>query len=181
MVINLKKITVIKYSNDNSLFGSVLFLLFGIILLTNPGGILKFISYIIGSILILIGIFNIISYHKILKSLNISQKSKLIFGSLLIVLGLFSMLFSSIIETTIRLILGGWIIYSGIIRFIDVLNDKENKISFWGRLIVAILLIICGFYVASTHLIYSMLGLFIIIYAVLDIIGYIFYKKEFQN
>lgn len=181
MVINLKKITIINYSNDNSLFSSILFLLFGIILFTNPGDILKFISYIAGGSLILIGIFNVISYRRTLKKLNIEQKSKLISGVLLMILGLFTILFSSLIETTIRLIFGGWIIYSGIMRLIDVLNNKENKVSFIGRLIVAILLIICGLYVALTDLVYSMIGLFIIIYAILDIIGYIFYKKEFKK
>ena len=178
---NLKKITVINYSNDNSLFSSILFLLFGIILFTNPGGILKFVSYIAGGSLILIGIFNIISYRKMLKKLNIDQKFKLISGALLVILGLFTILFSSLIETTIRLIFGGWIIYSGIIRLIDVLNHKNDMVSFIGRLIVAILLIICGLYVALTNLVYSMIGLFIMIYAILDIIGYIFYKKEFKK
>ncbi len=181
MVISLKKITIINYSNDNSLFSSILFLLFGIILFTNPGDILKFISFIAGGSLILIGIFNVISYRRTLKKLNIEQKSKLISGVLLMILGLFTILFSSLIETTIRLILGGWIIYSGIMRLIDVLNNKENKVSFIGRLIVAILLIICGLYVALTDLVYSMIGLFIIIYAILDIIGYVLYKKEFKK
>ena len=178
MVISLKKITIINYSNDNSLFSSILFLLFGIILFTNPGDILKFISYIAGGSLILIGIFNVISYRRTLKKLNIEQKSKLISGVLLMILGLFTILFSSLIETTIRLIFGGWIIYSGIMRLIDVLNNKENKVSFIGRLIVAILLIICGLYVALTDLVYSMIGLFIIIYAILDIINSFILRKS---
>lgn len=181
MVIKLKKITIINYSNDNSLFSSILFLLFGIVLFTNPGGILRFVSYIAGGSLILIGIFNIISYRKMLKKLNVDQKFKLISGIILIILGLFVILFSSLIETTIRLIFGGWIIYSGIMRLIEVLNNKENTISFIARLIVAILLIICGLYVALTNLVYSMIGLFIIIYAILDIIGYVFYKKDFKK
>lgn len=176
----MKKITVIEYSNDTSLISSILFLIFGIILFTNPSGILNFISYIIGSILIVIGIFNILSYRKLLKKLNIEYKSKLIFGIILIIFGLFVILFSSLIEITFRLICGGWIIYTGIIRLIETLNNKENKISFISRLIVSILLIICGLYVAlDTNLIFSTIGLFIIIYAVLDIIGFIFYKKKF--
>ena len=155
-------------------------IVFGIILFTNPSGILNFISYIVGGILIIIGIFNILSYRKILKKLNIDQKYKLILGVILIIFGLFVILFSSLIEMTIRLICGGWILYSGIIRLIETLNNKENKISFISRLIVSILLIICGLYVALyTNLIFSTIGLFIIIYAILDIVGYIFYKKKF--
>ena len=176
----MKRLTVIEYSNDTSLVSSILFLIFGIILFTNPSGILNFISYIVGGILIIIGIFNILSYRKTLKKLNIDQKYKLISGVILIIFGLFVILFSSLIEMTIRLICGGWILYSGIIRLIETLNNRENKISFISRLIVSILLVICGFYVAiETNLIFSTIGLFIIIYAILEIIGFIFYKKKF--
>ena len=176
----MKEITVIEYSNDTSLISSILFLIFGIILFTNPSGILNFISYIVGGILIIIGIFNILSYRRTLKKLNIEQKYKLVIGVILIIFGLFVMLFSSLIEVTFRLICGGWIIYTGIIRLIQTLNIKENKIQFISHLIIAILLIICGFYVAlETNLIFSTIGLFIILYAVLEIIGFIFYKKKF--
>ena len=176
----MKKITVIEYSNDTSLISSIFFLIFGIILFTNPSGILNFISYIVGGILIIIGIFNILSYRRTLKKLNIEQKYKLVIGVILIIFGLFVMLFSSLIEMTFRLICGGWIIYTGIIRLIQTLNIKENKIQFISHLIIAILLIICGFYVAlETNLIFSTIGLFIILYAVLEIIGFIFYKKKF--
>lgn len=176
----MKEITVIEYSNDTSLISSILFLIFGIILFTNPSGILNFISYIVGGILIIIGIFNILSYRRTLKKLNIEQKYKLVIGVILIIFGLFVMFFSSLIEMTFRLICGGWIIYTGIIRLIQTLNIKENKIQFISHLIIAILLIICGFYVAlETNLIFSTIGLFIILYAVLEIIGFIFYKKKF--
>ena len=174
----MKKITVINYSNENSLISSIIFMIFGIILFTNPGGILRFISYIMGSILIIIGILNILEYKKTLKNLNIELKSKLFVSIFLIILGVIIIIFSSLIETTIRLILGAWIIYSGIIRLIDALNYKTNKISNIVRIIISILLIICGFYVAMTHLFYETIGLFIILYSVLDIIGYIFYKKR---
>lgn len=174
----MKNITVIKYSNDTSLISSMLFLIFGIILFTNPSGILNFISYIAGGILCIIGIFNILSYYKTLKKLNIEYKSKLIFGIILIIFGLFIILFSSLIETTIRLICGGWIIYTGIIRLIEALNIKENKIAFLSGLFISILLIICGFYVAlKTNLILSTIGLFIILYSILDIVGFVLYKK----
>ena len=100
----MKKIQEFVYDKNNSLFNSILFLLLGIILFTNPGGIVKFISYIIGGILIAIGIFNILSYYKTLKKLNIEYTSKLISGIIIIVIGFIVILFSSFIETTIRLV-----------------------------------------------------------------------------
>ena len=171
----MKKITVIE--NKNSLFNSILFLIFGIILFTNPGGIVKFLSYITGGILILIGITNLISYRKILKKLNIEETSKLITGIILIILGLIVILFSSFIETTIRLVFGAWIIYSGVLKLIETISFKSDKVTFYVSLAISILMIICGFYVALTNLAYKMIGLFIMVYSILDIISYVFYKR----
>lgn len=168
-----------KTIQNNTLFSSILFLLFGVILFTNPGGILKFISYIAGSILLLIGIFNILSYYKTLKKLNIEQTSKLISGIIIIILALLVIFLSNFIETTIRLICGGWIIYSGITKLIEALNIKNDKITFYVTLGISILMIICGFYVSlRTNLILSLIGLFIMIYAILEITSYIFSKKK---
>lgn len=175
----MKKIGISNYSEESALVNAILFLIFGIVLFTNPGGIVKFTSYIVGGCLILIGIGNILSYRKTLRKLNIEQKSKLISGIILIILGLIAILFSSFIETTLRLICGGWIIYSGVMRLIEAINYKEEKTSFTVRLIISILMILCGFYVAlKTNLVFSMIGLFIIVYAIMEIIGFIFYKKE---
>lgn len=169
--------SVIIKENKNSIFSSILFLLFGIILFTNPGGIVKFISYITGTILIIIGITNILSYKKILKKLNVEESGKLISGIILIILGLIVIVFSSFIETTIRLVFGAWIIYSGIMKLIDSLNIKDDKITFYVNLGVSILMIIVGFYVALTGLAYKMIGLFIMIYSILDIVSFVSYKR----
>lgn len=170
----MKKLTTEK----NTLFSSILFLLFGIILFTNPGGILKFVSYITGGILIVLGIINILSYRKVLKKLNVEESSKLISGIVLIGLGLVVIIFSSLIETTIRLVFGAWIIYSGIMKLIDSLSIKNDKITFYINLGISILMIIVGFYVALTGLAYKMIGLFIMIYSILDIVSYVSYKRK---
>lgn len=159
---------------DNSLFNSIIFLILGVILFTNPGGILKFLSYIVGGILLVPGIFNILSYYKTLKKLNIEQTNKLISGIVLIVLAIVVVVFSSFVETTIRLVCGGWIIYSGVIKLIEAIKNKNDKVTFYVGLAVSILMILCGFYVAlAVNLVFSLIGLFIMIYAVLDIVSYV--------
>ena len=175
----MENLSVNVKRNRDSLFNSILFLIFGIILFTNPGGILKFLSYIAGGILLIIGIFNILSYYKTLKKLNIEDHKKLISGIIIIVLALIVIIFSSFIETTIRLVCGGWIIYSGVIKLIEAINLKGDKITFYVTLGVAILMILCGFYVAlAANLVFSLIGLFIMIYAILDIIGYVTIRKK---
>lgn len=174
----MKKVEMIVSNSKNNLFSSIIFLLFGIVLFTNPGGILKFLSYIAGGVLILIGIINILGYIKTLKNLNIEENIKLISGIILIVLGLIVMFFSSFIETTIRLIVGIWLIYCGILKIIDSTAFKSDKVSYYVDLIIGILIIALGFYVSlKTNLVLSVIGLFIIIYSILDIISYIVFKK----
>lgn len=174
----MKKVEMIVSNSKNNLFSSIIFLLFGIVLFTNPGGILKFLSYIAGGVLILIGIINILGYIKTLKNLNIEKNIKLISGIILIVLGLIVMFFSSFIETTIRLIVGIWLIYCGILKIIDSTAFKSDKVSYYVDLIIGILIIALGFYVSlKTNLVLSVIGLFIIIYSILDIISYIVFKK----
>lgn len=170
----MKKLNI---GSKDTLFNSILFLIFGIILFTNPGDIVKFLSFITGGILVFIGITNIISYKKVLKKLNIEETNKLISGVILIVLGCVVVLFSSFIETTIRLVFGGWIIYSGVMKLIEAISYKDDKTTFYINLAVSIFMIILGFYVALTSLAYKMIGLFIIVYSILDIISYVVYKK----
>jgi len=170
---------IIFYYNKNNLINPLMFLILGIILFTNPGGILKFISYIIGFILCIIGLINILSYRKTLKKLNIDQKSKLISGILLIIIGLIIAVFYAFIETTIRLTAGALFIYSGIMHLIECLNDKGIKSIFTTKLIISILMIICGFYVLLTvNLVFKFIGLAIMIYAVMEIVNYIICFKK---
>lgn len=171
----MKRIT--EFKNNNSLLTSILLLVFGIILLTNPGSIVDFISFITGGVLILLGIANILSYRKVLKKLNVEETGKLISGIILIVLGLVVIFFSDFIETTIRLVFGAWIIYCGVIKLIEAITFKGDKTIFYINLGIAILIIILGFYVALTNLAYTMIGLFIMFYAILDIASYVSYKK----
>jgi len=128
----MKNLSVYIKQNKDSLLKSILFLILGVILFTNPGGILKFLSYIVGGILVIIGVLNILSYLKTQKKLNIEDNKKLISGIILIVLALVVVLFSSFIETTIRLVFGGWIIYSGVIKLIEAINI--NAYTYWPNI-----------------------------------------------
>lgn len=174
----MKKITVIEYSNTNSLISAIVFLILGIILFTNPGGLVEFISYIIGGFLIVVGLINLIAYSRELKKTNISNKTPLTTGIILVTIGIIAIFASSFIETLIRFIAGAWILYSGVIRLINAINNKEEN-SFIARLVIAILLICAGFYtIFRANLVFSTIGLLLVIYSVLEIVGYIFYSKK---
>ena len=173
----LKKVNVIDYSEKSSLLSSIIFFILGCVFFTNPGGIVEFIAYILGGVLIIVGIIDYLSYRKTYKNLNIANNSLLVTSIVLVILGIISIVCSGVIETVVRLIIGSWVLYSGIMRLIYTLNSKEN--SFTSRLIVSILLIICGLYIIlKTNLVFKFIGLALIFYSILEIIGFISYTKK---
>lgn len=175
----LKKVNVIDYSEKSSLLSSIIFFILGCVLFTNPGGIVEFIAYILGGVLIIVGIIDYLSYRKTYKNLNIANNSLLVTSIVLVILGIISIVCSGVIETVVRLIIGSWVLYSGIMRLIYTLNSKEN--SFTSRLIVSILLIICGLYIIlKTNLVFKFIGLALIFYSILEIIGFISYTKKIE-
>lgn len=163
-----------------SLITSILFFIIGILLFSNPGGVVKIITYIIGSIFIIVGIGKIISYYRMNKKMNINNTSDLIMGIVAIVLGLVIIFCSSAIEFVIRLVMGGWILYSGIVKLIYSLNLKESKVNNWIYvLIVSIIMIVCGLYIIiKSNLVFSTIGLFLIIYSIIEIVQYIIIPKN---
>ena len=170
----MKKIRVIDYKDSNSLISAVLFFMIGAFLFINPGGIVKFISYIFGLFLIICGTIQIISYKRTIKNLNTINNIMLNKGIILILLGLFAILFLPAIEIFIRLFIGGWILYSGIVRLSYALQNKSN----FFNLVIASIIIICGLYVIlKANLVFSVLGLFIMIYSCMEIAGYIANSK----
>lgn len=163
-----------------SIISSILLLILGVILISNPGDVVKFITYIAGGIIIIIGLAKIISYLRIKKNMNIQNTNDLIIGIVAIVMGIIIMFCSSAIEFIIRLITGGWILYSGITKLIISLKLKEININNWYLVLIAsIIMIICGLYIIIiSNLVLSGIGIVLVIYAIIDIIQFIIIPKS---
>lgn len=168
--------------NDSfSLLSAILFLILGIILISNPGGVVKFITYIIGGIIMILGIAKLISYYKNKSNTMIpNNANNLTFGILLMVVGIIIMFCSSAIEFIIRLIMGGWLLYNGIMKLILAFKLKETNLNTWYiPLIAAILMIACGLYIVIiSNVIFSAVGIALVIYSVCEIIQYIVVPKS---
>ena len=55
---------IVKKTGVTSLITSIIFALIGILMITNPDGIIKFVSYIIGIIFIAMGIYKMFNYYR---------------------------------------------------------------------------------------------------------------------
>ena len=166
---------MIKSKKDTNLFTSILFLVVGILLFSNPGGVVKFITYIVGILFIIMGIGKIVSYYQMIRKMNVNNTSDFILGIVAVILGIIIIFCSSAIEFVIRLVMGGWILYSGVVKLIYSLNLRDLKVDSWLYvLIVSIIMIICGLYViVKSNLVFSTIGLILIIYSIIEIIQYI--------
>ena len=153
-----------------NLLGSFLMLLIGIVFITNPELLIGTISWILGCILIFMGIIRAIYALK-----NIETSSGPLYLSIMsIIIGIFLISFPNIINVTLKIIFGGWILYMGIQRLIFALIVKsvDNKGSN-TYLISSLVIIALGILVLINF--YNLIGIFLIIYAALEIINYIYY------
>ncbi len=174
------EIKVKSYSSQSSLLSSILFFILGAILFTSADKVMETISIIIGVILASSGIISLIFYgFQVKKGFGFAKKGNLFFGIISIILAIIFIFFSNIVEHFIRFIVGAWILFTGIIRLINVLSMKKNNNKFISLLLVSILLIIVGVYtILIGDVILSTIGIIMMIYAVIEIAGYILYSKD---
>jgi uncharacterized membrane protein HdeD (DUF308 family) len=151
---------------------SLAFAIIGIVLIANPEFALKVIATILGLLFIIIGGVKVVDYFAAKKESFDLYNYDLIFGIIAIVIGLVAIFYSNAMEFMFRLIVGIWIIYSGIIRLSLSIKLRNIKSNAWiPALIMAVIMIIAGLYVTFTQgaLIITM-GVIMLIYAIMDLI-----------
>ena len=122
------EIKVKSYSTQSSLISSIIFFILGGILFTSADKVISFLSIAIGIILATTGIVFLVLYFISIKKLE-QNKKYLINGIVTLIISIIFIFFSGVIEQFIRFIVGGWILFSGIIRLVNVLsmNNKNTK------------------------------------------------------
>ncbi len=177
----MKIFGVKSYTKTESLINSIIFFIIGIILFTNPDGILKIVSFILGGILILIGIIKIMSYRKVVVP-ALKNNRDLVSGIIYILMGIISIIFFQYIETAFRIIVGAYLIFVGVNRLIFAKSLIKSKHKLYNIAIGnSIAMIIFGILLAFIPgLTLTVIGFFLILYALLEIVGYILFqdKKE---
>ena len=99
----------------------------------------------------------------------------MIIGITSIVIGLIFIFLANVIEAVVRLVIGGYILFIGLNRFINALYIKKKDSRFIALLIISLILMGGGLYtILEANLAFQTMGSVIMIYALLEIIGYIF-------
>lgn len=170
---------VLKKTGMSSLISAIIFAILGIILIARPEGTIKVISIILGVMFGLIGLYKIINY--------LDNKGKydfynydIAYGIIAIILGFVTICYSNQIGVIFRIIIGLWILYSAIIRFNLSLKLKTIESNMWiYSLVIALIMAGCGiFIICNSGAVIVTLGVFVVIYSILDIIESIIFLKN---
>ena len=165
-----------KKSGWTDIIISLIFILFGIMLISRPEAIVSVISILLGAIFIVMGVLKIIDYYS-----NGKQDNYLIAISVVMILiGIIIMFCADIILSAFRILIAIWIIYSGILNLQTTIVWKDYKSRLWLlTLLLSIATIGVGIYIlVNTGAILQTIGVAILIYGIVNIIeSFIFIKK----
>ena len=160
---------------------SLLFFVFGIILLTSTEDLISIASKVIGAILIIVGIIKSIVYIYMKGKLGDYKLSELILGILIISCGTLLIFYSNALSFAIRTIAGIWILFAGINKIILAISIKKiDKTGFRVYIITSIIMLILGVGLI-TGLFDKLIGLFIIGYSITEIVNYIYFISKNKN
>lgn len=160
----------------NNLLYALLFLVIGIVIMTED--IIDVASKLLGSILIIIGLCKSIKYIYMKGKLGTYNFKELIIGLMFISIGVAFIILAGTFSFAIRVIIGCFIAYSGINRIIFAISNKAvDKTGFIVYLVTAICMILLGILIIS-GIADKIIGLLIILYSVIEIVNYIYFKTK---
>lgn len=170
MEVNMKKSGIIT---------PIILLMLGLVLLIVPGSVINIVIRVFGVIIMISGA---ISIYQMIKENNTNYE--LVYGILICMLGLVFVSSPSIIASIIPTILGIWFIIEASTKLQYVLALRSINAPLWIRpLIVNILMLLLGLVLIfnpfkGAETILRIVAIFIVVYAVLDIVEYYMTKPK---
>lgn len=166
-----------------SLISSGVILVLGLLLFFKSSVTLMGISYIFGGLIIAIGVLAIVRFISNNHS-DISNQLNIIYGIICIISGIFFIEKPEIIGSIIPVVMGIGIIISSSLKIQQSFNLKSlNSNYFFWSFVTALLSLICGVVLLfnpfkGAVIITKVIGIFLVMYAILDICNTIVLKKS---
>lgn len=177
---------VINKFLKSSLISSIALIAFGILLIVQSEATIITISYIIGSILVALGVIAILGFIKHIKDTNKSDLD-IVYGIVCIILGILVIKNPEAIASVIPFVLGLVIIINSATKLQYSFELRKDKNELWlSTLILSIIMAICGIVLIfnpfkGAVLLTRIVGIFILIYSVLDIASTIVINHTFNK
>ncbi len=166
--------------NISSLIFSLVALVIGVVFCIYQESVFDVIGYFVSGILIFSGVVKAFLYLFGRRRGGYTIGDFLV-GIFFIASGILIACFPSFIPTTISLVLGICILFNGINRLILCLALRRVQDSgFTIFLVESILMILVGI-IVMTKLLLPFIGVFMIIYAISELVGYIYYVSQSKD
>ena len=169
-----------KKSSWTSIAISLIFILFGILAVSKPDSIMSIISIVLGGIFIVIGVSKVIDYV----ANELKDNYMLSISIVAIIAGVIIIFCSDVIFSVFGMLMGIWIIYSGIMNLQTIIVWKDYKSKLWlVSLILSIATIIAGIYVLinSGTILIQTIGAIVLVYGIVDIIENLIFIKNIDS
>lgn len=170
---------ILKKSGWTDVIVSILFILFGIMLIAKPNEVMSIISILLGLVFVVLGISKIVEYF----SNNKQERYLLPVATILTLIGIGVMFCTNLIFSIFRIILAIWIIYTGLMNLYELFIWKEYTSRLWLlSLLFTVLMLIAGVYVlVNTGAILQTIGIILICYGIINIIQNCIFIKKIDN
>lgn len=164
-----------------SILTSAVLLVIGIFLFIEPDTVIRMISIVLGLLFLVPGISALVDYFKE------KNNSSLITGIITILISLILIINTKFVASILPFILGIYFVVNGINRLMYAVElKKQGFVDFSKSLVLALLIIFCGILFIINPFegalaITKIIGIFMIIYSLLDITNTVIVKKGMKD
>ncbi len=169
----------LKRSSWTDIVISLIFVLFGILLIAKPNETLGAVSMILGIVFIAMGVLKLVEYY----TSEIKEDYLLTMALIAVIFGVIILFASDSILSLFRIILGIWIVATGVMDLQTILTWKQVKSPYWtASLLFSILMMLAGIIIlVNKNILLTTMGVIIVIYGLLDIIDRIIFMKKIDD
>lgn len=169
----------LKRSSWTDIIVSIIFVLFGVLLIAKPNETVGAISIILGIVFMVMGVLKLVEYY----TSEAKQDYLLTIALITIILGVVVIFASESLLSLFRIVLGIWIILTGIMDLQTILIWKQVKSPYWtATLLFSMLMILAGIVIIiNKDILVTTLGIIIVIYGLLDIVDRLIFIKKISN
>ncbi len=169
----------LKRSSWTDIVISIIFVLFGALLIAKPNETVGAISIILGILFIAMGVLKLVEYY----TADTKEDWLLTVALISVVLGIVILFASDAILSVFRVIVGIWIIATGIMDLQTTLVWKEVKSPYWTAAVaLSMVMMLAGIIIlVNQNILFTTMGIIIVIYGILDIIDRFIFMKKISN
>lgn len=170
---------ILKRTSWADIVISIIFILFGALLIAKPAETLGAVSIILGLLFIAMGVLKLVEYY----TSETKEDYLLTIALISVIIGIVILFASDLILSLFRVIIGIWIIATGIMDLQTVLAWKQLKSPYWTMsLLFSILMMLAGIIILiNQNIVLTTLGIIIVIYGILDVIDRLIFIKKINK